>query len=116
VYQSDWSRSPGSSSSSASKPVRRPGPRRLAPWESLATSLLLGLGLALLLDRLDRRVKDPAELEAIFGRPLLGTVRESRALSAETENPERLPPEDAEAFRMLRANLRYFNVDRDNRS
>jgi capsular exopolysaccharide synthesis family protein len=81
-----------------------------------ALGILLGLGLALLLERLDRRVKDPREFEAIFARPLVGTLRESRSLSADANSPERLPPEDAEAFRMLRANLRYFNVDHDNRS
>ena len=43
--------------------------------------LLLGLGLAFLLERLDRRIREPKDLEAIYGLPLLGVVPESQALS-----------------------------------
>lgn len=78
--------------------------------------LLLGVGLALILDRLDRRLKDPREVEEIFGRPILGMVPESRALSTAAEDSNRLPAAEAEAFRMLRANLRYFDVSREIRS
>ena len=42
---------------------------------------LLGLGLAFLLERLDRRIREPKDLEAIYGLPLLGVVPESKALS-----------------------------------
>ena len=82
----------------------------------VALGLLLGLALAGLLELFDRRLKDPGEIEAIFARPLLGTIPESRMLSGRTDTPERLPPTEAEAFRMLRSNLRYFNVDHDHRS
>jgi succinoglycan biosynthesis transport protein ExoP len=73
--------------------------------------LLLGIGLALLLDRLDRRLRDPEEVEDIFQRPVLSRVPVSKALSREELHD--LPPPVSEAFRMLRANLRYFNVDRE---
>ena len=43
--------------------------------------LLLGLGVAFLLERLDRRIREPKDLEAIYGLPLLGVVPESAALS-----------------------------------
>jgi polysaccharide biosynthesis transport protein len=78
--------------------------------------LLLGLGLAVLLERLDRRLKDPSEIADAFDRPVLGAIPESRAIATAAQNPRRLSPGEAEAFRMLRANLRYFNVDNEIRS
>lgn len=80
--------------------------------------LLFGLGLALLRERLDRRLKDPEELEESFGLPILGEIPESRSLRHEKRGDasEPLPVREAEAFRMLRTRLRYFNVDRELRS
>ncbi|MFL5781799.1 MAG: polysaccharide biosynthesis tyrosine autokinase, partial [Thermoleophilaceae bacterium] len=78
--------------------------------------LLLGVGLAFLIDRLDRRLRDPKDVEDIVQRPVLGAIPRSRVLQRARIGQEALPPGEAEAFRMLRANLRYFNVDRDIRS
>ncbi len=78
--------------------------------------VLLGIGLALLLERLDRRIRDPKELEAIFDRPILGAIPESRSLVKSGRSGGGLAVQEAEAFRMLRANLRYFNIDREVRS
>lgn len=82
--------------------------------------LLVGLGLALLLERMDRRIREPKDLESIYGLPLLGVVPESAALSRSTRRggaPQGiLPPGEAEAFHLIRAHLRYFNVDRDLRT
>ena len=79
----------------------------------LLLGLLLGLGFAFLIERFDRRLRDAEELAEIFGRPILTRVPASREL----EDPERpLPAAAGEAFRMLRANLRYFNVDSNVRS
>jgi succinoglycan biosynthesis transport protein ExoP len=79
--------------------------------------LLLGLGIAFLLERLDRRIREPKDLEAIYGLPLLGVVPESSALSRSVQRSGDtqavLPPGEAEAFHLIRAHLRYFNVDRD---
>lgn len=77
--------------------------------------LLLGLGLAFLLDRLDRRIREPKDLEKIYGLPLLGVVPESTALSGSRRGDGQpvLPPGEAEAFHLIRAHLRYFNVDSD---
>jgi succinoglycan biosynthesis transport protein ExoP len=75
--------------------------------------LLIGLGLAFLLERLNRRIRDPEEARDAFGLPILGTVPESKAIMASNDGtaaPE-LPFLENEAFRMLRASLRYFNVD-----
>ncbi len=82
--------------------------------------LLLGLGLALLLERLDRRIREPKDLESIYGLPLLGVIPESAALSRSARSKknasEALPPGEAESFQLIRAHLRYFNVDRQVRT
>lgn len=73
--------------------------------------LLFGGSLALLLERLDRRLREPKEFEAAFGLPMLATIPERRALK--DNRMELLLDSDAEALRMLRARLRYFNVDNE---
>jgi len=74
--------------------------------------LILGLLAAVVLDRLDRRLKSAEEARLIFGRPLLGIVPSSSTL-ASVPDPTMLAPRDTETFRMLRANLQYFNVDQE---
>jgi capsular exopolysaccharide synthesis family protein len=69
-------------------------------------AVLIAVGLAFLLDRLDRRLRDPEDLATLTGTPLLGAVP-SAAFSDRAATPIVL-----EAFRMLRTNLTYFNVDR----
>jgi capsular exopolysaccharide synthesis family protein len=78
--------------------------------------LLLGLALALLLERLDTRIRDTTDVEEMLRRPVLGAIPRSRALSRDGSEPGGLTGPDGEAFRMLRASLRYFNVDDDIRS
>jgi succinoglycan biosynthesis transport protein ExoP len=82
--------------------------------------LLIGLGLAFVLEHLDRRVRGPEDLEAIYRLPMLGVVPESAALSrpARHKGGKRavLPPAEAEAFSLIRAHLRFFNVDHDLRT
>jgi capsular exopolysaccharide synthesis family protein len=78
--------------------------------------LLLGISLALLRDQFDRRLKTVDEAEATFGLPVLATIPQSH----EIEDPEKAEAkpsgEEAEAFRMLRANLQYFSVDQELKS
>jgi capsular exopolysaccharide synthesis family protein len=80
----------------------------------------MGLGLAFLLERLDRRMRGQEDLEAIYRLPRLGTVPKSAALarSACEEGGRQavLPPAEAEAFSLIRAHLRFFNVDRELRT
>jgi succinoglycan biosynthesis transport protein ExoP len=82
--------------------------------------LLLGVAVAFLLERFDRRIREPKDLETIYGLPLLGVVPESAALSRSTRGKknvrEALPASEAEAFHLIRAHLRYFNVDRELRT
>jgi polysaccharide biosynthesis transport protein len=77
--------------------------------------LVLGIGLALLFERLDRRMRDPKEVEAAFDRPILATIPETRAL-AQGPYVTDLHSGEGEAFRMLNASLRYFNIDREVRT
>jgi capsular exopolysaccharide synthesis family protein len=82
--------------------------------------LLLGLGIAFLLERLDRRIREPKDLETVYGLPLLGVVPESSALSRSAKSKKdakaALPASEAEAFHLIRAHLRYFNVDKELRT
>ncbi len=88
--------------------------------------LLLGLAVAFLLERLDRRIREPDELQAIYGVPLLGVIPESAALSRSANghrlarrkktSRETLPLHEEEAFQLIRAHLRYFNIDRELRT
>jgi succinoglycan biosynthesis transport protein ExoP len=82
----------------------------------LLLGLLLGVGAALVLERLDQRVRDIDEFEEIFNRPLLGTIPQSRAFPAQRSAHATLTGREIEAFRTLRIHLRYFNIDREIRS
>lgn len=73
--------------------------------------LLVGITVAFLLERFDRRIRASEDLEAIYGLPLLGTVPKSAAFATSD-----LPPLEAEAFSLIRAHLRFFNVDREVRT
>ena len=78
--------------------------------------LLVGLGLALTREQMDRRITRPEELEETLGLPILASVPKSRALAANHNGAAALPPLEGESFRMLRANMRYFKIDREIRS
>ena len=81
----------------------------------LLLGLLLGLTIAFLLERFDRRMKRVEDVEDTYRLPLLAAVPHNKAYA--------LPPQgelgggpDSEVFRLLRAYLRYFNVDKEIRS
>jgi succinoglycan biosynthesis transport protein ExoP len=78
--------------------------------------LILGLGLAVARERLDRRIRDPQELQSAFDRPIIGRIPKSRALAKRRPGPKGLPPAETEAFHALRANLLYFSGDGGGRS
>jgi Mrp family chromosome partitioning ATPase len=84
-----------------------PQPRRAALL-ALAVGLVLGLGLAFLIDALDTRVRDPDELADELGLALLGSVpapprslrrRRGLVMLDDVTSP------DAELFRILRTTL-----------
>jgi succinoglycan biosynthesis transport protein ExoP len=68
--------------------------------------LLLGVGLALLREQADRRLHRAEEVSVAFDAPVLTTVPRSRALKRARRFGD-LPPQVAEAFRMLLMNLQY---------
>lgn len=72
--------------------------------------MLLGIAMVILAEALDRRLRDPAEVEHMFGRPLLAQLPKSSVLAR--PGPD-LPAAELEAFRMLWVNLRYFSLSRD---
>lgn len=83
----------------------------------LALGLLLGLGLAVLWEALDTRVRSGDEVGERLGLPLLGRVSEPprrfRSKGLVTRDEPSSPI--AEAFRVLRTNLTFVNAERDAR-
>jgi tyrosine-protein kinase len=79
----------------------------------LALGLLVGLGLAFLLEHFDHRIRRSEELEAIYGRPIVGFIPKSRALSANGPAGAALPAPEAEAFALTRAQLHAVNSCRE---
>jgi capsular exopolysaccharide synthesis family protein len=75
----------------------------------------LGVALAALLERLDRGIKSVDELETLYGLPILARIPKTRGLDRRLERyglgDVTHQGVEAEAFRALRANLRYFNHD-----
>lgn len=78
--------------------------------------LLLGIALAFLAERFDRRLRSVDDLEEAFELPMLGSIPDSKTLASANGVAAALPFTDREAFRMLRTRLRYFNVDREIKS
>jgi len=101
----------------ATPPSGRSSPK---PLRNVALGLilgaLLGLGLAALLDRIDRRVRSIEELEDLYEVPILARIPRSQRLSKRQQEAISPQTPEGEAFRVLRTNLRYFNVDGDMRS
>jgi succinoglycan biosynthesis transport protein ExoP len=79
----------------------------------LVLGLLAGIMAAFLLQRLDRRIRSLEDLEHAYQLPLLGTVPTSKVYTLAPAAAERADHGELEAFHLLRAYLRYFNVDRE---
>jgi receptor protein-tyrosine kinase len=82
----------------------------------LLLGLLLGFSLAFLLERLDRRIKTVEDLEQTYRVPLLATVPQNKSFARSPASNGANHSSQLEVFRLLRAYLRYFNVDRQIRS
>ena len=100
--------------SPSSSPVS-PKPVRNVVFGALI-GLVLGLGLALLLEQLDRRVKRQDDLAEASGLPLLASIPKRKAFDREHLGHGSLSSAETEVFRLLRANLRYFKVQEDIKS
>ena len=100
--------------------------RRRALLLSVAFGLLLGVGLAVLLDRLDDSVKTPDEIRDQLGVNLLGSIPRIKAEKPvpgiQTNSVERLvthaDPRSpvAEAYRSLRTNLAFARAHEEMRT
>jgi capsular exopolysaccharide synthesis family protein len=84
-----------------------------------ALGLLLGLGLAFILERFrrERRIMGLEDLESSYRLPLLGAIPESAALARAARRPggggkrAEMGPAETEAFSLVRARIRAFKPD-----
>lgn len=79
---------------------------------ALVVGTMFGFFLASLLERLDRRIKEPEDLEEIYGVPILASIPRRRGLRrGRRSDPRKFYSaalgEEAEPFRTLRSNLRF---------
>ena len=77
--------------------------------------VLLGYALALGREVWDKRVRSASDIAAVIDRPVLGVIPASNAIAHGQVNADGGPGAE-EAFRKLRTNLRYANVDEGVRS
>jgi uncharacterized protein involved in exopolysaccharide biosynthesis len=56
--------------------------------------MLLGIGGAVILELLDRRVRSAADLSAVIGLPVLGVIRKSNAVARQQSNKPAFAPRD----------------------
>jgi Mrp family chromosome partitioning ATPase/capsular polysaccharide biosynthesis protein len=104
----------------ASLPVTPSGPRTVRNTiVGLLFGITLGLIAAFLRDAVDRRLRAPAEIGAQLGWSVLAHVREDAfkapaflSAGGQLSGDER----DREAFRMLRENIRFLQIDDPPRS
>lgn len=99
--------------------------RRRAFFMSLVMGLVLGVGLAVLLDRIDDSVRSPTELSESYALPVLGLIPaigtgelpagDATGLSRIVTHADPRSPV-AEAYRSLRTNLAFARMQRGLRS
>jgi capsular exopolysaccharide synthesis family protein len=76
--------------------------------------LLVGVGLAVLRDRLDTTISSTEDLEEVTSTALLGTIHsDGGAVHKPSEKALREASPWAEAFRVLRTNMQFVDVDHD---
>ncbi len=100
---------------SASLPTSPVSPKPLRNLGLAAVlGVLLGLGLAVLRELLDTTVKTPEDLAEVTDSPMLGGIMFDPAAQKQPLLSDLSPHAPrAEAFRILRTNLQFVDVDRD---
>lgn len=80
--------------------------------------LLVGIAAAFLRHSLDRRLREPHEVQKLLGFPLVGSVGEETLGPAglSSDGDGAFSEEDLEAFRILRTNFEFLAKDRELRS
>ncbi len=71
--------------------------------------LLLGIGLALGIEMVSRRLNDPREVELVYDSPILGVIPRMSFLSRNKFDPSEMPLGASNAFQGVRTSLRYYN-------
>jgi capsular exopolysaccharide synthesis family protein len=91
---------------------------RLAGFLGLFVGIVLGLGLAFLREAFDRRVRPEDDFDSVLDLPLLGRLPAppGGAEQHELAMISRPSTQEAESFRLLRANLELANVARQART
>jgi succinoglycan biosynthesis transport protein ExoP len=82
-----------------------PHPRRNATV-GILLALLVGLGLILIAEHMDRRLRKPEDVEKLTGLPFLGTIPHDAFPGEENSRDVH------EAFQTLRNSLTYFNAEK----
>jgi succinoglycan biosynthesis transport protein ExoP len=78
----------------------------------LLAGLVVGIAGALTRERLDKTIHGHEELDALLGAPTLGAIAYASDIAKKPLLLEAAPRSpQAEAFRQIRTNLRYVNVD-----
>ena len=82
----------------------------------LVLGLLLGVGIAVLRDLLDTSISSSDDIAAVTGVPILGNIN-SDPTAAKRDQVDALSEATpwAEAFRVLRTNMQYVEVDQEHR-
>ena len=75
----------------------------------LFAGLLLGLGLAFCLEKLDRRVHDSSDFEDLLGVPVLAQIPDSEGFMSAVRSPFLEPPIEVEFFNMLGSTIQRLN-------
>jgi len=89
-----------------------PQPKRDALFAALI-GLLLGIGLAFILDLADRRLVRVSSVQSIYGRSVVAVLPHVADAAPRNNGPLLTPPEFVEVMRSLRVNLRLAASDRD---
>lgn len=87
-----------------SRPTRNTAPMLILV--GLLGGIGLGVGLAVMLDRLDPRFRYPEQVSQGLGLPILGTIPEIRRAKGRRDSPEEAA-QIVEAFRSVRLNLAH---------
>lgn len=69
----------------------------------------LGILVAVLLARFDKRIRTEEEIEELTGLPIIGRIQESPRLAA--DDHVEIEPQTADSLRALRARMRYLQGD-----
>ena len=93
----------------ATSPSEPQVPRNVAL--GVLAGLFLGAAAAVARARLDRSVRDPDEVAALAGAPVIGTILQDPSLATGHVIQRSSSSRSAEDYRQLRTNLQFLNVD-----